>query len=150
MAVDFTRTFGAGSQSNQAGSSNDRSQAPKAKIWLNIGYVAENIPTTNSDGSTGVEDRFVSLPVGIPLDTMEKLPTNSRNQAYAMFQAARNDLYDQIMAAASQLQPGEDIIIGSQVATGGLCIQVRRVNDERSDAPAVDDSNPFARQLQFV
>lgn len=146
MAVDFTRTFGAGSQSNQAGSSNDRSQAPKAKIWLNIGYVAENIPT--ADGN-GVEDRFVSLPVGIPLDTMEKLPTNSRNQAYAQFQAARNDLYDQIMAAASQLQPGEDIVIGSQVATGGLCIQVRRVNDERAEAPAVDDSNPFARQLVF-
>ncbi len=144
MAIDFNKTFGAGS--NLGGAvSNDRRDQPKAKIWLNIGYVAENVPVSGS--TTGeVEDRFVSLPMGIPLDTMEKLPTNSRNLAYAQFQAARNDLHEQIMQAAQSLEPGEDAIIGT---SGGLCIQVRRVQEERG-SPAVDDSNPFAKQLLFV
>lgn len=142
MAVDFGRTFGAGSNSSTTTNSSNRGDQPKAKIWLNIGYVAEGVPTGEGDK---VEDRFVSLPVGIPLDTMEKLPTNSRNQAYAQFQAARNSLYDQIIQAASQLQPGEDVIIGN---SAGLCIQIRRVNDERENIVA-DDSNPFAKQLVF-
>ena len=141
MGVDFSKTFGASSdQSSTTSNSSDRSAQPKAKIWLNIGYVVENVPT--SDGS-GTESRFVSLPVGIPLDTMEKLPTNSRNQLYAQFQAARNDLFDQLMAVASELQPGEDRIFGVE---NGLAIQIRHVAAERENI-TVGADNPFAMKL---
>lgn len=141
MGVDFSKTFGAGSnQTSTTSNSSDRANQPKAKIWLNIGYVVENVPT--SDGS-GTESRFVSLPVGIPLDTMEKLPTNSRNQLYAQFQAARNDLFDQLMAVASELQPGEDRIFGVE---NGLAIQIRHVAAERENI-TVGADNPFAMKL---
>jgi hypothetical protein len=135
MAVDFSKTFGAQSQ----GTSNDkstgsRSDQPKAKLWLNIGYMAEGA------GENG-EDRFVSLPVGIPVDTQEKVATNSRNQNYADFMAARNDLLDQIMGVAETLAPGEDRILNLQ-------IQLRRVAEERQNIGVVE-GNAFAKKLEL-
>ena len=93
----------------------------------------------------GVEQRFVSLPVGIPLDTMEPLPTNSRNADFAAFQAARNNLHDQFMAVAAKLQPGEEKIIG--LGDSGLALQIRRVNEEA--APIAAGNNPFVAALSF-
>mgnify|MGYP003452028376 CR=1 FL=1 len=147
--IDFSRTFGAQNNNQASNSSNgsnnaDRSQQSKAKIWLNIGYLVTDVPVTGAEANQ-TEDRFVSLPVGIPLDTMEKLPTNSRNASYAQFQAARNDLYDQLMEAAEKLAPGEDIVMGID---GGLAVQIRRVQDERENVVATDD-NPFVAKLQI-
>lgn len=133
--IDFSKTFGAGSNSDAADGKG--STQPKAKLWLNVGYVVQ-IPSTAEGAKAGdMEDRFVSLPVGIPVDTMEKLPTNSRNADYANFQAARNDLLDQIMAAAQGLDAGGDAILNLQ-------IQLRRVNEERP-AVGMTENNQFAR-----
>lgn len=108
--IDFDKIFGKLPQASE------RSERPKAQLWLNIGY------------SSGVKDeegndRFVSLPLGIPLDTQEHLPTTSRNIDYANFQAARNNLLDQIMEAGKALKPGESRLLN-------LEIQLRRINDE--------------------
>jgi len=126
--ISFEKTFG-----NQAKAATAvKEDRPKANLWLNIGYSVE------VDTAEGVEQRFVSLPVGIPLDTMEPLPTNSRNADFAAFQAARNNLHEQIMAAAQALQPGEEKILNLQ-------IQLRRVNEE---SVAVDSSkNQFIKPL---
>ena len=140
--MDFSKTFGA--QNNGASNSPRTTGArgngnmPKAQYWLNVGYVVEGV---NEDGS----DRFVSLPLGIPLDNMEDLPTNSRNEDYAQFQAARNDLKAQLIAEAEKLAPGEDIVIG---VAGGLSIQIRRVSEER-EAPSTGGDNRYAAQLNF-
>jgi hypothetical protein len=147
MGIDFSRTFGAQNNSGKAAAdaSTSRADQPKAKIWLNVGYVVTGVPVSGAtDGS--VEDRFVSLPVGIPLDTMEKLPTNSRNESFAQFQAARNSLYDQLMAAASTLKPGDDIVIG---VDGGLSIQLRHVADARENIVSTD-ANPFGIKLELL
>lgn len=131
MGVDFQKTFGAGSQ-NVSGKSED--SRPKAQFWLNVGY------------DSGVEDeegktRFVSLPTGIPLDTQEKLPTNSRNGEFRAFQSARNDLLAQILDVAKSLAPGEEKILN-------LSLQLRRVNEE-AEAIAPDE-NQFVRKLDLV
>ena len=86
------------------------------------------------------ETRFVSLATGIPVDTQEKLATNSRNAEYAAFQHARNNLHDQIMAAAQKLQPGEERMLNLQ-------IQLRRVNDEVE--PAFGDDNMFIKKVDL-
>lgn len=130
MAIDFQKTFGS-SSNNVSGSGKD--ERPKAQLWLNIGY------------DSGVEDddgrsRFVSLPTGIPLDTQEKLPVNSRNRDFAAFQSARNDLLEQILKAGANLQPGEERILNLQ-------IQLRRVNAEAEQIPASE--NQFARQIEL-
>ena len=132
-SATFPRAFGskpAGTAAPVAG----KQDQPKAQYWLNVGYPV----TLDTDG--GPEDRFVSLPLGIPLDTQEHFATNSRNELFAQFQGARNDLLDQIMEVAKTLEPGQDRILN-------LSIQLRRVNDE---APApTNENNVFVRKLEL-
>ncbi len=131
--LDFNRS----STAPQSGAS--RSDLPKATSWLNFGYTVEI--GSGKDADT----RFVSLPVGIPLDTMEPLAITSRNSEFAQFQAARNDVLSQIKSVADSMKPGEERIICVD-ATSGLAVQLRRVNDAVV-APAADASNPYAVKL---
>ena len=126
--IDFTKTFAAASAPKAA------SDKPKAQFWLNIGY---DSGVVDDDGTS----RFISLPQGIPLDTQEHVAVKGKNQEWKAFQAARNGLLDQIMAAAQSLEPGEDKILNLQ-------IQLRRVNADTEET--VDAStNPFAVQLKL-
>ena len=134
MAIDFNKTFGAG---NKAGNvSND--DRPKAQLWLNIGYQTD---IADEDGKL----KFVSLPVGIPLDTQEPLPTNSKSDEFRAFQSARNDLMTQMINVGKSLGPGEEKIIA--LGDSGLSIQIRRVSEEAAAVPS--DQNQFARKLNF-
>lgn len=128
MAIEsFAKTFGKTSASNSASESK-----PKAQFWLNIGYVANE----------GTEDeKFISLPTGIPLDTQEHLPTNSSNADFRALRCAQNDLLDQLLDFAKDLEPGAEGIIQLQV-------QLRRVKAPEADIPA--DENKYARTLSFV
>lgn len=128
MAIDFKQITGGNKQTNNA-AKDDR---PKSQFWLNIGYETDIV-----DENTG-NKKFVSLPVGIPVDTQDKLPTNTRNQEFAEFQMARNDLLEQIMEVAKKLAPGEEYLLNLQ-------IQLRRINEEQADIPA--DENKFVRKL---
>uniref|UniRef100_A0AAU6VZP0 RNAP1 subunit A n=1 Tax=Pseudomonas phage Arace01 TaxID=3138526 RepID=A0AAU6VZP0_9VIRU len=136
MSLDFPAKFGnsAPKAGEKAATTGTRADQPKAQLWLNIGYPV----TVKVDGAD--EERFVSLPLGIPLDTQEHLATNSRNELFAQFQGARNDLLDQIMDAAKALAPGEDRILN-------LSIQLRRVNEDA--APVSAENNAFVRKLDL-
>jgi hypothetical protein len=133
MTIDFTKAFPAALNKSSAPAAN-HSDKPKARYWLNIGY---DSGVVDEDG----QSRFVSLPVGIPLDTQDRLPTNSRNKDFASFQAARNDLLDQLMELAGGLEPGEDKVLKLEV-------QLRRVNDEQPEASIA--SNKFVRKISLV
>jgi hypothetical protein len=127
MGIDFTKTFGR----NMGITQSNAQELPKAKVWINIGYLTED-----------PEYPFVSLPVGIPLDTQEALSTNSRNEKFSQFTAARNGLLGQLKNWAETLKPGEDTIVELE---GGLAIQFRRVQDA---APEPDPANsPFLRDF---
>lgn len=131
MGIEFVQKFG-----NKANNSNTQSNAdkPKAQFWLNVGYVADY----QVDGED--HQKFISLAQGIPLDTIEPLPTNSSNVEFAAMQAARNDLLEQILAHAETLKPGEETALN-------LTIHLRRVKDE---APTIDAAdNPLIRKLTF-
>ena len=133
MAIDFDKlSFG----KKETGSTQSKETQQKAEFWLNIGYGVE-VPVEGG----GTEERFVSLPQGIPLDTQEHVAVKGKNVEWKAFQAARNGLLDQIMAVAQQLEPGEDRILNLQ-------IQLRRVNADTEET--VDAStNPFAMQLKL-
>lgn len=137
MAIELSRTFGARTNAKRGQANED---FVKAEYWINIGYTVE------VETDEGVVTRFVSLPTGIPLDTMEKLNTSSRNNSFAAFQSARNGLLDQLMEMARPLQPGEESIIAE--LEGGLQIQVRRINVEVK--PIAAEANPFARTLAIA
>ena len=132
MAINFNRPFGSNT-ANAAGTLNAAPAAPakpKATLWLNAGYTT----TVVVDGVQ--EERFVNLPMGMPVDTMELLPTNSRNAEFAQFRMAQNDLLNQIMELGKSLAPGE-------AKTINLELQLRRVNEDV--APVPNGENPFAR-----
>jgi hypothetical protein len=134
----FARTFGQNAD-NLNGASAQPEREP-ATIWMNIGYLVE---TGNEEQPT----MFVSLPTGIAIDTMKPIEIKSRNQQFAAFQSARNDLLEQVKAAGAELKPGEERIIGGE--NGSLAIQLRHVNDPVV-APAADETNPFAKKLTLL
>ncbi len=132
MAINFNRPLGSNT-ANAAGTLNAAPAAPakpKATIWLNAGYTT----TVVVDGVE--EERFVNLPIGMPVDTMELLPTNSRNAEFAQFRMAQNDLLNQIIELGKSLAPGE-------AKTINLELQLRRVNEDVASVP--NGENPFAR-----
>jgi hypothetical protein len=133
IKVNPTRMFGALVSPEP---SNDRADLPKAQTWLNVGYEV---------GEPGTEEyRFVSPPMGIPLDTMKPIEIKTRDPKYGAFQSAQNDLLAQLQGEAAKLAPGESVVIRNPDSP--ICIQLRRVNDPVA-APAADESNPYAMKL---
>ena len=105
---------------------NGRTQAqdrPAAKLWLNVGYDANG--------------RFVNLPVGIPVDTMELLPIRGQNEEWAQFQSARNSLLKAIQEAGDNLEPGAEVEVK-------LTVKLRKVNEE---IEVKSEDNAFAADL---
>ena len=102
------------------------SDRPQAKLWLNVGYDANG--------------RFVNLPVGIPVDTMELLPIRGQNEEWAQFQSARNDLLKAIQEAGDNLQPGAEVEVK-------LVVKLRKVNEELEVSKK---DNPFAANLSSL
>ena len=122
----FDKTFG------KTAVKTESAAKPKAKFWLNLGYTANE----------GTEDeKFISLPNGIPLDTQEPLPTNSSNDDFRALRSAQNDLLAQLMEFAEQMEPGQEGVIQLQV-------QLRRVKEEA--APIASGENKYAAKLAFV
>ena len=99
---------------------------PAAKLWLNVGYDANG--------------RFVNLPVGIPVDTMETLPIRGQNEEWAQFQSARNDLLKAIQEAGDNLEPGAEVEVK-------LVVKLRKVNEE---IEVSKEDNPFAANLSAL
>ncbi len=134
-----------------AASQTSNEDKPKAEYWLNVGYCVDVEVEAATKGKPAVtERRFVSLPVGIPLDTMELVPSNSRNANWAMFQTARNELRDDLLkGAAEALKPGDDMIIaGDAEDPTSLCLQIRRVGGEIE--PVATENNPFSRKPKIT
>jgi hypothetical protein len=129
--LNLQRTFGANS-GNVAGASNERQPA---MVWVNIGYTVE------VQGENGPEARFVSLPVGIPLDTSEPIQLRGRNQDFLQFTKARNELREQLLTAAKGMKPGEEQLVQ------GLEIQLRVVAEAITDGDVSTSSSPYARRI---
>lgn len=97
-----------------------RQDRPAAKTWLNVGYQ--------------VEDKFVNLPLGLAIDTMEPAQVRGQNEEWVMLQNARNELLKELQALGDSLQPGEEQEIN-------LIVKIRHVNDAVSVDP---ETNPLS------
>lgn len=98
---------------NPTVASSAKTERAKAQLWLN--------PGINQAG------KFVGLPVGIPLDTMEpsKVTGNSEFQQYL---ATGNLLLQRLLERAAALKPGETFeVLGEE---GYPAFQIRRIKDE--------------------
>ncbi len=133
MALKFAQAAGAATQFNMgAPAPTDR---PKTQVWLNVGTTVQ-IP----NAETGeVEDVFVALPIGIPLDTMENMEVRGTNKNWANMVQAKNWLLGQLKALGEGVEAGDEEIID------GLQIQVKRVGS--AQAPSADE-NPFLSAMR--
>ena len=131
--IDFKAQFGntSGNVASRAQSTDDR---PRAQLWLNVGV------ESNFVFGDDPEPRFLSLPVGIPLDTTEPLATNQRDRNFASFQATRNGLLQKLIELGNSLEPGEEREVN-------LSVRIRKVEDEV--APATAEGNEFLAGLQL-
>ena len=93
---------------------------PESKLWLNLGY------TKN--------DKFISLPLGLAIDTMEPQVARGQNVEFNKQVAAQNGLLKALQDAGFKLEPGE-------TQTIVLECQLRRVNEKMEIA---DEDNEFA------
>lgn len=108
---------------------------PKAQVWLNVGTTVQ-IPNPETGE---VEDVFVALPVGIPLDTMDAMETKGSNKDWANLVQAKNWLLDQLQKVGDNIEAGDGEVID------GLQIQLKRVGS--APAPAAGE-NPFLTAMQ--
>lgn len=83
---------------------------PQAKLWLNVGYMKG--------------DRFINLPLGLPIDTMEPVEIRGSNQDWLKFNKARNDLLEALKGMIEKLGPGDEVDLPN------LIIKIRRTQGE--------------------
>lgn len=84
-----------------------------ASVWLNIGYERNG--------------RFVNLPLGLPIDTMKPARFRDGSRNWIRFCEARNALLAELQAKASELAPGEEVIVRH------LVLRLRRVKQHAQD-----------------
>ena len=102
--------------SNTASTNNTRTTAKgdeerrQSKLWVNLGY-------KNADG------KFVNLPVGIPIDTMELLAVRGQSEDWVKLTHERNMLIKQLQAIGDDMEPGQEQMLPLEV-------QLRRVGNE--------------------
>jgi hypothetical protein len=102
-----TATFPRGGNRPFAGFATER---PRAKVWANIGYMKG--------------DRFVNLPLGSPVDTMEPAPVRGQNEDWVTQQSDRNEFLATLQAIGNEMEPGEERELFN------IVVRLRRVNDE--------------------
>jgi len=83
-------------------------QRPKAKVWMNIGR--------------DVGGKFISIPLGQPIDTMEPKEIRGQNEEFVKQTMAQNELLKAIQQLGGTLTPGQEVTLNLQV-------KIRRINE---------------------
>lgn len=115
-------------------------ERPQADIWLNVGYY---VPVLDDQGNQ-VDTKFVSLRLGIPIDTMELEtvpPPNGNNEDYRALIEAKNALQLQLKEAGSKLAPGQGVPVNLELQL------YRRASREHAPIPA--EKNPYLRKISI-
>lgn len=123
-----------GRRAAEAKAQDGAKEVKKAQLWLNIGYEVE----VEENGE--LVKKFISLPVGLPLDQIEKLKISGRNEDFNDLQRARNALLDELLEGAKEIKAGEALTLDGAEFT----VQIRRVNEEVAQEST--GTNKYARK----
>jgi hypothetical protein len=85
-------------------------ERPRAKIWANIGYMKG--------------ERFINLPLGSPIDTMEPSNVRGQNEDWVTLQNDRNEFLADLQTIGADMKPGEERELFNVI------VKLRRVNDD--------------------
>lgn len=115
-------------ESAAAGNNTNEETKVKSLVWVNIGAT---LKVKQEDGT--MADEFISMPVGIALDTQTPMEIRGKNKAWHHKVQAKNMILQMLQAVGEELEPGEGEIISD------LQIQVFRKNDAPDEADAGDN-----------
>ena len=107
----------------------------KTEFWINVGYPVTYV---NEDNEEVTE--FIGLNLGIPLDRVKHMPVKSQNARYNALMAAKNNLLDQLLAAAGELSSGESVDLP-------LSVELRRIKSDDDIQVISDSDNPFLKKI---
>ncbi|QWY83464.1 RNA polymerase RNAP1 subunit A protein [Rhizobium phage RHph_X2_28B] len=113
----------------------------KTQIWLNVGFETQ-VPVMR-DGEQVMETRFINLPVGIPIDTTEKLEIRGQNEEWNKLQGARNWLLEQLQ------KHGAGMGAGAEEVVQGLVVKIKRVAAPAEVSNSDNDFIPGKNALKF-
>lgn len=131
------RRFSLGDNLPSAAAESAKEERPQAKFWLNIGY---EVAVKDADGVEGT--RFISLPVGLPLDTQQHRVTRGTGEV-AQIISAGNDLLDDLIKAAQAIPAGETKLVNLQ-------IQIRHVQEASAIPAGTNAFSPAAVGLNLL
>lgn len=97
----------------------------ETKLWLNPGYRAK-----------GEAERFVSVPLGLGVDTMEFIEPKGSNQDWLNFVEARNQLLANLQAIGDAMEPGQEVPI---------YLELRLHKAAEKKKPSEQADNPYLR-----
>ena len=109
----------------------------KAKVWLNLGVT---LPMQQEDGS--MVDTFISIPVGVPLDTMEPMVARGNNVENNQKVEIGNMFMEHLQQwADSDVAEGESVPLTVEV-------QARRVKAQgTAGTSGAGGTNPLVAEL---
>ena len=84
-----------------AGNTTAKEEKQQAMVYLNVGIT---IPMPNAEGE--VVDTFVSLPFGLPLDTMSKMVAKGSNPSWNSLVEMKNSLLEALVTLGNAQEPG--------------------------------------------
>lgn len=131
------RRFDLGNNLPSAADQASKEDRPQAKFWLNVGY---EVSVKDSDGVEST--RFISLPIGLPLDTQQHKTSRGTGEV-AQIISAGNDLLDELVKAAQAIPPGETQLVNLQ-------IQIRHVKPENAVVSGSNAFSPTAVGLKLI
>lgn len=103
------------------------------KVWLNVGYESINEETG--------EATFISLPLGIGLDTMRPRDIKGKmTDEYHQMLEGKNELLEQLQRYIADFVPGQEEIVGD------LKVQIRRIEEATPEA-SEEGANPHLNNL---
>ena len=88
------------------GNATAKEEKKQAQIYLNVGIT---IPLPNQQGE--MVDTFVSLPFGLPLDTMSKMVAKGNNQEWNQLVDLKNGLLEALTKLGNTQEPGTGKVI---------------------------------------
>ena len=88
------------------GNATAKEEKQQAQIYLNVGIT---IPLPNQQGE--MVDTFVSLPFGLPLDTMSKMVAKGNNQEWNQLVDLKNGLLEALTKLGNTQEPGTGKVI---------------------------------------
>lgn len=126
MIVDLKRTGSGG------GRNAPKEEREPTQFWINVGYEANG--------------KFVSLPLGIPLDSLPEIKVpgpQTKNPEFRQLQQARRMLHEQVKKLMETLEPGDEGLLPK------LQVQIRRI-EKNENVPMTEEeaaANPFALDI---